>query len=280
MTVEQETQAGDETVRAAEAEVKDQPAGQEEPAAEKPKKTFTQEELDHKMARERRSWERKKDRELAELKGRLEELSKKPAAAAKDNSGETTLVAPKRDDYATYEEYLEARADYRTDLRNQERDEKLRKQQEQERTERQTVDRQKELTKLANDRISEGRKEFADFDQVIADAFEEGILEQDTELYLGILESSIGHRLAHFLANNPDEAERIGKLPPRSLHRELGKLEDKLSKTPEKKKTEAMETLGGSGRVIKANDPMREDMSMDEYVRLRNEQEDRKRKGR
>lgn len=272
------TQAGDAAgAETAANEVVNQPAG-ESPEAEKPKKTFTQEDLDRMMTRERRSWERKHDRVTSELKGRIDELSKRQSASTTNSSGDEPLAAPKREDFSTYEDFLEAKSDYRAELKLREWQSKQQKQQEKEQAERTTADTQKQLAKQANERIAAGREEFPDFDQVIRDAFDDGVLEQDTELYFGIIESPVGHRIAHHLANHPDEAERIGKLSPRGIHRELGKLEDKFSKAPEKKKPETMETLNASGRVIKPNDPMREDMSMDDYVRVRNEQE-RKRRG-
>jgi len=213
------------------------------------------------------------------LKEQLDRLAKAQEGKTTNTaSDEPPLVAPKRADFETYEDYLEARTDYRTDLKNRERDEQMRKQLEKDRTERTTAESQKELVKMANERIAAGREEFPDFDQVIQDAFDDGTLTQDSELYYGIIESPVGHRIAHYLSNHPEEAERIGKLPPRGVHRELGKLEDKFSKKPEKKKSGSMETLHGGGRVIKPNDPMRDDISMDDYVRLRNDAE-RKRRG-
>lgn len=255
-------------------------AEQDSPEGEqKPPRTFTQAELDAKLAKQRNQRDRRHSREIAALKEQMDRLAKAQEERKSSNTNdEPPLVAPKRDDYATYEEYLEARTDYRTDLKNRERDEQLRKHQERERAERTTEATQKEMVKMANDRVLEGRKEFPDFDQIMQDAFEDGVLTQDTELYYGIIESPVGHRIAHYLAKHPEEAERIGKLPPRGVHREIGKLEDKLSKAPEKKKAESMETLHGSGRVIKPNDPMRNDVTMDDFVRLRNEQE-RKRRG-
>ena len=281
------TQAGEAAAAEQAEDILESPAATEtgaendspEEGEQKPPRTFTQEELDAKLAKQRNQRDRRHSREIAALKEQMDRLAKaQEERKSNTNDGEPPLVAPKRDDYATYEEYLEARTDYRTDLKNRERDEQLRKHQERERTERTTEATQKELVKMANDRVAEGRKEFPDFDQVMQDAFEDGTLVQDTELYFGIIESPAGHRIAHYLATHPEEAERIGKLSPRGVHREIGKLEDKFSKAPEKKKAASMETLHGSGRVIKPNDPMRNDVSMDDYVRLRNEQE-RKRRG-
>ena len=52
------------------------------------------------------------------------------------------------------------------------------------------------------------------------------------EAVTAIRDSDMGPQLAYYLAKDQKEAERIGALPPLSQVRELGRLEERLSKTP------------------------------------------------
>ncbi len=54
-----------------------------------------------------------------------------------------------------------------------------------------------------------------------------------------IMDSDKGHEIAYHLGKNPAEAARIAKLSPVAAIREIGKLEDKLSKLPPKTITNA-----------------------------------------
>lgn len=257
-------------------------AGAEEPEGEeeKPGRTYTQKELDAKLAKSHDRRERKYNRQLAELNGKLELLTaqqSKPAQKA-DEAG-TKLEAPKRADFESYEDYLEARTDFRTDQALQKQKDSLKQEQEEAGKTQKQAATKAEFDKMANKRVDAGRKEYADFDSVINDAFEDGVIEPNSELFFGLVESDIGHKLAYYLANpaNHAEAERIKALSPRGIHRELGKLELKLA-SKEKAAPETMEPIGG-GRPIKSADPMDDNISMDEFVRRRNAAEQRKRKG-
>lgn len=276
------TEAAENPVGADEAEVLETTSTGEEETQEqeeKPARTFTQEELDAKLAKQHNRAERRYAKKFDELKSEMDELrAAQKERGEKPTAGADAAKEPKRTDFDSYEEYVEARADFKAGERIQKEIAELKKDREAETTNRKEQDVQKQLVEMANKRVLAGRKEFADFDSVIQDAFDDEVIVQGSELYLGIIESSVGHRIAHYLAKNPDEAERINGLSVRGVHRELGKLEDKFSKEPVKEKTEAMEPLNGNRRPLKTNDPMREDIPMEDFVRLRNAQ-DQKRRG-
>lgn len=226
-------------------------------------KTFTQAELDEIIQKKAWRLERKAEREKSELRAKLEDEFKsreKPAESKSDNE-------PKRNDFDSYEDYIEARADYRADQKVNKRFEDYEGKQKKV-TEAQTKqEAQKAFDKQAEKRVADGRKEFADFDTVVNDAVEDGVIPLNSELYYGIIDSDIGHKLAYHLSKHPAEAEKLLALNPRAQLRELGKLEDRL--LAKKTKADTMEPIGG--RQVKSNG-LREGMSMEEFVRVREAQ--------
>ncbi len=80
-----------------------------------------------------------------------------------------------------------------------------------------------------NNRVADARKTLKDWDEVMEAAKEDEVLptEDTVEFITG---SDVGPFIAHHLAKNPDEHERLKKLSPIRRVAELGKLEDKLSK--------------------------------------------------
>jgi hypothetical protein len=227
-------------------------------------KTFTQAELDEIIQKKAWRLERKAEREKAELKAKLEEEFKSRPKPAESKSED----APKRDDFESYEDYIEARAEWRAEQKVAKRFEDYEAKQKKVSEEQRQTEAQKEFEKAVNKRIEAGRKEYADFDAVINDAVEDGTIPLNSELYFGIIDSDIGHKLAYHLSKHPSEAEKLLAMTPRAQLRELGKLEDRLS--AKKPKAETMETVGGRNPVTNG---LRDGMSMEEFVRVRNAQE-------
>lgn len=257
----------------------------ENPEEGQPEKTFTQKELDDIIQRRVSKSERRHARQISELNQRLEQLAQS-APEPKTTSGKEGMdEAPKRADFENYEDYLEARASFKASEVLRRELVRLQSERAEASKAQQQADSEKNLRRMAEKRISDGRKEYADFDSAIQDAFDSGVIEAGTELYHGLIESDLGHKIAYYLAqpDNHAEAERLNELSPRALQRELGKLELKLSEGGKKEPTKGgakptMETLEGK-RHINMSDPMRKDISTDEYIRLRNQQEFGKRKG-
>lgn len=253
---------------------------QQEQQEQKPERTFSQAEVDDIVKRRVGKSERRYGRQIAELNQRLDQLAQ---ASTTSQPRAEEGVAPKRADYEHYEDYLEARATFRAQEVLNEKLDKLRTEQAEAVKARQQEDSQKELRSMAEQRVKDGRKEYADFDAVIQEAFDEGVIEMGSELYHGLIESEVGHKLAYYLAKpeNHAEAERLNQLSPRALQRELGKLELKIADEKGSKKSgkpPAMETLEGR-RHVNMSDPMRGNLSTEEYIRLRNKQEFGRSKG-
>jgi hypothetical protein len=232
--------------------------GQETPA-----KTFTQAELDEIIQKKAWRLERKAEREKAEFKSKLEEELRSRAKPAEVN----TEKEPKRADFEAYEDYIEARADWRAEQKVNARFEDYEGRQKKVSEEQRNAEAQKEFSRTADKRVADGRKEFADFDVVVNEAIEDGVIPLNSELYYGIIDSDMGHKLAYHLSKHPAEAEKLLAMGPRAQLRELGKLEDRLS--AKKPKADTMEPIGG--RSSHSNG-IRDGMSMDEFVRARNAQ--------
>ena len=89
-----------------------------------------------------------------------------------------------------------------------------------------------------------------DFDEVV---FEMGFPKSEV-MTNAILDSEVGPQVAYYLANNPDEAEKIAELPPISALRAIGRLEAKFE-APPKKKAAANGTHATAAGVKKAAAP-------------------------
>lgn len=93
------------------------------------------------------------------------------------------------------------------------------------------------------------------------------------------MESNVGPQLAYHLAKNPQEVERLAKLPPRRRYLELGKLEDRLSApkqtapVKETKKISAapppVKPVKGTGKV-ESNDLSDPNLSYTDWLARRN----------
>lgn len=163
---------------------------------------------------------------------------------------------PSVDQYQSYEEYLEALSDWKVEQRlTSERAER-------ERRSREESQRTKAMT--YKERVEKARDKYEDYEQ-IAHGQHWTPSEAMTE---AILESEMGPDIAYYLGNNPDEAARIARLSPASQHRELGKLEAKLSAPPQTKPTKAPPPIEPAGSRAKAEKAPHE-MSPQEFAEWR-----------
>jgi hypothetical protein len=223
----------------------DETASPEQQNEQPESKTFTQEDVDRIAQKERERAERRALRrmsdEFSQLREQIQQFQQPQQQTQQGADGE-----PKRGDFESYEDYIRALGRY-------EATQVLTKAQQEARTKQQQAESERhagELQKLAATRIAAGQKEFADFDAVINEAVADGLIKPGSELHLAIIESDIGHKVAYHLAKNPDEAERIAELSPRSMAREIGKLEAKLAAAPAPKpKPAPIDPLGGSPRT-------------------------------
>jgi signal recognition particle GTPase len=212
------TPAPEQPLAAPQPEVTATPGVETKPEEQQPPKTFTQQELDDilekRLAKERRKREELKRRlevteELA-LRSRPKEEPAKPAV-----DGE-----PKRDDFESYEAYIEARADWRADRRWEEKEAKKRDEEAKTRTQAE----QQKLEQSFREKARSAAKELEDFEDVM-EGSDAPMTQQMAE---AILTSDLGPKLAYHLAKNPEEAKRIAALPAARQAAEIGKLEGSL----------------------------------------------------
>lgn len=189
----------------------------EKPSEEqKADKTFTQAELDEIVQKRITKLERKMERQRIESETRNRVLNEIQQPQYQQPSAK-----PVSDNFATYDEYLEALADFKAEQKIVEIDEK-RRQAEYEQQQRSEVDRQ---TERRHALLDEGESKYADFEEVVS----KSTLQIAEPAYLAILESDISSELVYHLAKDAAEADRISKLSPYAQAKEIGKIEDRLS---------------------------------------------------
>lgn len=207
-------------------------------------KTFTQEELDSivqkRLAKESRKLAKQAELE-AENKVLRAQLQPKQEPAKQAD-------APRVDDFDTYEDYLDARAEYIAEKKFEskiaEHAQRVKAQS--------TQAQQAKINESWGEKVSAARDKYSDFDEVIESA-EQPI----TPVIAHALKvSAIGGDIGYYLAKNPSEMERLAKLDPFTTAVEIGKLEAKLTQpTPEKKEAskapEPITPVGGKSEVKK-----------------------------
>lgn len=158
----------------------------------------------------------------AELERVRQERSGGQQSAAREPGNDD--APPVEEQFPSYQEYIEARAQWAA------RREFKRLNQQTEAQQRQWAAQAEEEQLLTN-----YRRKAEDFMKTTPD-FGEAIMEAtgqvSPQLQRAVLESEMSPQLAYHLAKNPDETERLNRLAPAALYRELGKLEAKLSSVP------------------------------------------------
>lgn len=134
---------------------------------------------------------------------------------------------PKRENFDTYEEYLDAKADWKVaETLNEVRRRALHEQAQQVavQREREWEARQAKAASKYEDFLDVVNSEDLPITDVMADA---------------IKETEAGPEIAYFLGKNPREAARIAALSPAAQVREIGKIEARLELTPAKAPSKA-----------------------------------------
>lgn len=128
---------------------------------------------------------------------------------------------PKRDDFASYEEYLDARSDYRADKRFKDLEAK------------QAEATSKEAAKKVISTFEMEAKAFSestdDYDEVMAEIEDVSVPRATAEVLF-----KAGAKFVYALAKDPSEYKRICALDPLQAAREIGKFEASLSGAPKK----------------------------------------------
>lgn len=209
---------------------------------------------DHREREETPAERRKRQREarerteadLRDAKARLERIKKASQGAQE----------PKRDDFDDPDEYIAARAAWRSS--------EAFAQQQQAMAQAEIDEITAASAEAAKDawraQAEDARSKYPDFDQKVGNPN----LPISEAMAAAITHSEIGGELAYHLASNPAEAFRISQLPPAVAGLEMGKIEVALTRPAPKTETKApppIETLEGSAQPSK--DPL--NMTPDQY---------------
>jgi hypothetical protein len=238
-----------------------------EEVAEKPKKPSGVQKRISELNGNWRQEQRRNEQLLAqnlELQRRLMPTQPEVAQVAEQSS-----VRPSLDDYASYDDFTEALADWKArdiakDIVNQEFAQRDAAQKQQ--TEAaEKAQRQAKFTAQVND----FRQRHDDFDEVVSNPdlpFDEKM----TDLFM---QSERGAELAYALGNNIPEAMRIASLPPTQAAMELGRMEAQMSQLQPRTQSNAPDPIepivdGRGGSIEKDPDKM----TSSEWLRWRNSQ--------
>jgi len=172
---------------------------------------------------------------------------------------QTSTEKPKFSDFNDIDAYTDAVTDWKLERKLQEF---------------QQAQQQQTVQKTYVQREAEFKKTALDFDEVMDDIAH---IKFPPIVLNALSESDIGPAVAYELARNSSEAERISRLPPLQQVKELGKLEERLTRarTTSVAKTETkapppMKPATGKGaKVLDISDP---NISFEDFKRLRQEQ--------
>lgn len=226
----------------------------ETPSAEapKPERTFSQAELDD-IIEKRLAKERKKRDELKQERDVLRKLALERNDRQPDQQPAKPQATsePVREQYATYEEYIEARADWRAE---QKIESKLKERDEQNRR-LSAEEKQKKAGEDFRKSMRESAKDIEDFDDVIS-SIKPGDAVANLNAEVLYAADNPG-KMLHHLAVHPEEAERIALLPLGKQAREIVELEKKLAAPPVKpsKAPEPIKPVGGSKSAVGDEEP-------------------------
>jgi hypothetical protein len=215
------------------------------------------------------------ERRAQEAERKLQEAEGKKGGKAKpeaqDDEGE-----PDPSEFDSYDEYLDALADWKADQKIGAKGKKEDKAAADDDNGSNKDDQDTEFTEAledVQDAFSETRKTHKDFDEVIG----QQDLQITRDMVIAMADSEDPGAIAYHLGKNKREAARIAKLSPIAQAKEIGKIEAKLAAKPQqpgKKTTSApdpIDPVKGSDSTSKAP----QDMDFAEYERTQNEKEQR-----
>lgn len=245
----------------AEATGDDAPATEDKPKPKKADGGFQRRISE--LTREFREAQRREAEATQRADKLLDELRSRSGATANPKAAGDDQ-APRQEDFASYEAYIDARADFRARQAFKAERERTEREAHETRARQTEAQRRETLQKAA----AQAAEKFPDFEEVLADAD----IPVTPAMLEVLTESDLKPDLMYWLAKNPDEARSLAAKSPASQARMLGQIEERLrSATPRKTVTEAADpprTVKGRGPA--SPDP--EKMSMEEYTRWRRSQ--------
>jgi len=202
--------------------------------------------LQKRLAREQRKFEREAE-ELRQIALRSQQTQR----PAQEQAQPQPDARPQRESFQDYESYIEALADWKADQRFVERE---RQRYQQEAFHRQQTE-QMSVAQAHKEREAKFVASVEDYQEKVNNPN----LRISDVMAQAILHSELGPQVAYYLGNNPEEADRIAKLPPIAAVKEIGKLETKVA-TPTKPKSSAPPPIepikrGSASNAIDTTDP-------------------------
>lgn len=164
---------------------------------------------------------------------------------------------PQKENFESYEAYLEAKADYQIAKRL----EGIEKAAAETRQREAEAKREETWTK----KVTEASKKYDDFDEV---AFAED-LPIAPAMAAAMRDSDLGPDVAYYLGKNPSEAQRISQLSPAAQVREIGKIEARLEMKPVRQPSKAPPPIDPVGSGKGSSSVNLESMTQAEYEAYR-----------
>lgn len=216
--VEQTTQVVQEPAQPAEVATPEQKVDEGAAPAEKPiARTYTQKEVDAIAARVAAREEKRAKRELEAERARWQQPAQKVEAPQPG--------MPQREQFSTYEDYIDARAAY---VANQEFGKRTQEQEKAEKARQEKADQDSAL-KAFDDRMRKAHIDIPGFAEALEVA---QTLPISDAAFNAIIRLEEGPQLIQFFGTNPQEAHRIASLHPLVQATEIGKLATKLANAP------------------------------------------------
>lgn len=168
---------------------------------------------------------------------------------------------PTVEQFETYEDFVEALTDWKTDLKLTRKDVEA--------AQRQAAERSQTVASQHTARVETAKATYADYSEAIDNL--SGIM-MPQPVIDSIIESDLSADIAYYLGKHTAEAKRIQGLPVTAQLREIGKIEARLEKKPAepappvKRVTQAPEPIKPVGGKEKAT-VSPDDMSDDEWLK-------------
>lgn len=170
-------------------------------------KTYSEEEVQERIeratAKAAAKAERRAFREASQIMQRQQQPTHEPVNEK-----------PRRDQFASEEEFVDKLTDWKLDQRDQTANQQRR-------------DAQATANNTKTENLYKQAEKLPGFDR---DAFEE--LPLTTAMAAALVDSDVSAKLMEYVTLNPGEVDRIAALPPARQAAEIGKLEAKLSSAP------------------------------------------------
>ena len=250
MEIESEFVVDEGAAAAADTATKQVVEQSETPAESKPEKVEKQEEPIPKGVQKRID---RAVRQKYEAEARAKMLEERVAAmearqtVPQQQQRQSDDQEPRIDNFDNFDQYVAAKAEY---IARKQIESTLTEREKRQQAEREATERAKTVESW-NKRIAAATAEMPDFEEVLASSD----VPMTPPMQQAIMESDIGPKLAYYLANNPDEAEKIASMSPIGAIRTLGRIEERLSNSkPAVKTTDApppIKPIGASAAVSK-----------------------------